>query len=99
MKRPILAFTLIAVVPGQEASAETINYSYDALGRLVFSNVSGGPTSGATTGIAYDAAGNRTSYSVSGWTAANATTVRAAGERTELASESFVQTKAVASPA
>lgn len=85
MKRLILVAALIAVFPVQGASAETITYSYDALGRLVSSSVTGGPSGGATTGIGYDAAGNRTSYSISGRTAPNAATVSAPGARAELA--------------
>lgn len=50
-------------------AADTTTYSYDALGRLTASSVSGGPANGVNTGIALDPAGNRTSYSVTGATA------------------------------
>lgn len=49
-------------------AAETVTYSYDALGRLVGSSVSGGPSSGVNTTIAYDPADNRTNYQVTGST-------------------------------
>lgn len=42
--------------------AETVTYSYDALGRLRASSVSGGPDNGTSTAICYDAASNRERY-------------------------------------
>lgn len=50
---------IVGVAPGD---AETITYSYDALGRLRASSVSGGPDSGNNTAICYDAASNRERY-------------------------------------
>lgn len=44
------------------ANAETVSYSYDALGRLRASSVSGGPDNGTNTAICYDAASNRERY-------------------------------------
>ena len=49
-------------------AVETVTYSYDALGRLVTSSVSGGPSAGVNTAIAYDPADNRTNYQVTGST-------------------------------
>jgi YD repeat-containing protein len=48
---------------------ETTTYSYDALGRLVATGITGGPNSGISTGTIYDPAGNRSTYVVSGSTA------------------------------
>ncbi|WP_363130087.1 hypothetical protein [Sphingomonas sp.] len=53
------------------AAQETTTYTYDALGRLTGSSISGGPNSSRVTGTCFDAAGNRTRYDV-------ATTVPAA---------------------
>lgn len=47
-------------------ASETTTYSYDALGRLVATTVSGGPTDGLATSTQFDAAGNRTNYQVTG---------------------------------
>jgi YD repeat-containing protein len=41
---------------------ETTTYSYDALGRLTGSSISGGPNDNRTTATCFDAAGNRTRY-------------------------------------
>ena len=56
----------LAVAATQPSSAETVTYTYDALGRLVTSSVSSGPSNGVQTSIQYDAAGNRTNYQVQG---------------------------------
>lgn len=45
-----------------EAQSSTETYTYDALGRLVKVQTSGGQNDGETRDIAYDHAGNRTSY-------------------------------------
>lgn len=58
------------LLASQASAAETITYSYDALGRLTGSVTSGGPNSGVSTGTSFDPAGNRSSYSVTGSTAA-----------------------------
>ncbi len=47
-------------------SAETVDYKYDALGRLVRVDNTGGPQSGANTSLQYDAAGNRALITVLG---------------------------------
>lgn len=44
------------------ANAETVTYSYDELGRLKSSSVSGGANNGNNTAICYDRAGNRVRY-------------------------------------
>ena len=48
----------------RRAGQETTTYSYDGLGRLKGSTISGGTNSGRTTGTCFDAAGNRTRYDV-----------------------------------
>jgi len=54
------------VAAGAAAAAETIGYRYDARGRLVKVERSGGPKSGAVTTYSYDKANNRTNKNVSG---------------------------------
>ena len=45
---------------------ETTTYTYDALGRLITSTISGGPNNGTQTGTTFDPASNRTNYTVTG---------------------------------
>jgi hypothetical protein len=45
---------------------ETTTYTYDALGRLIASSISGGFNNGTQTGTTFDPASNRTNYSVTG---------------------------------
>jgi YD repeat-containing protein len=54
------------VAAGAAAAAETLSYRYDARGRLVRVERSGGPKSGAVTNYSYDKANNRTNRTVSG---------------------------------
>lgn len=51
-------------IASSPAAADTTNYSYDALGRLVGSSVDRGFV--VATSISYDPAGNRSSYQVRG---------------------------------
>jgi ABC-type branched-subunit amino acid transport system substrate-binding protein len=51
---------------GAAVAAETLTYRYDARGRLVKVERSGGPKSGAVTNYSYDKANNRTNRTVSG---------------------------------
>lgn len=46
------------------ANAETVSYTYDALGRLTASSISGGLNNGRQTGTCFDRAGNRVRYDV-----------------------------------
>ncbi|THD38314.1 MAG: hypothetical protein E7773_00745 [Sphingomonas sp.] len=52
------------VIGGAAAAQETTTYTYDALGRLTGSSISGGPNTSRVTGTCFDAAGNRTRYDV-----------------------------------
>ena len=47
-------------------AAETVTYSYDALGRLVKSEHAGSVNHSVKEEVTYDAAGNRTNVTVSG---------------------------------
>ena len=58
----LLQSCTFAAIVGMAAHAETMTYSYDALGRLRTSAVSGGPDNGTNTVICYDAASNRERY-------------------------------------
>lgn len=58
---------IAATAPGAATSPmgnETVTYSYDALGRLTDSSISGGPNNTRTTGTCFDRAGNRMRYDV-----------------------------------
>ena len=59
--------------------AETITFTYDALGRLRNASVSGGPANGVQRSYDYDAADNRTQYVVSGSSASGSITITPAG--------------------
>jgi hypothetical protein len=56
----------IGAAAGSAIAAETLTYRYDARGRLVKVERSGGPKSGAVTNYSYDKANNRTNRNVSG---------------------------------
>ena len=53
---------VVGIIGSVASSAETVTYTYDALGRLRASSVSGGPDNGTSTAICYDAASNRERY-------------------------------------
>jgi len=59
---PLLGLVIVGLTSAAAGSAETVTYSYDALGRLRTSAVSGGPDNGTNTAICYDAASNRERY-------------------------------------
>ena len=50
---------VIALVSAGPTAAETSTFTYDALGRLVATSISGGPRNGRTDAQRYDPAGNR----------------------------------------
>lgn len=67
MKKYTLCSCLIALGVASLPAAfaqETVTYTYDSLGRLVKSTVSGGPNNNTETAISYDPASNRTQYKV-----------------------------------
>ena len=64
--RAALLLSSVALTSFVGRAAETTAYSYDSLGRLIGTIVSGSVNAGLQTGITFDAAGNRASYSVSG---------------------------------
>lgn len=68
----LLAFGLVALTPVTAHASETINYSYDAKGRLVAVTHAGGPANNAQTTYAYDAADNRKNVTTIGMTAQSA---------------------------
>jgi hypothetical protein len=61
-----VAAVLAAVSPTARAGLgnETVDYSYDALGRLTGSTITSGPNNGRKTGTCFDRAGNRMRYDV-----------------------------------
>lgn len=54
----------VAILSYGALAQETTTYSYDGLGRLKGSTITGGTNNGRTTGTCFDAAGNRTRYDV-----------------------------------
>ena len=69
MRRILLGLRVYAVgslMAAPAAASETINYSYDELGRLTQSWSTGTVNNGVTQTTTYDPAGNRSSYSVTG---------------------------------
>jgi len=56
----------LGAISSAAMAAETLSYRYDARGRLVKVERSGGPKSGAVTNYSYDRANNRTNRNVSG---------------------------------
>lgn len=61
-----LVVIAIAAVPALAAASETINYSYDAKGRLIQVTRSGNVNSGVVTNYTYDKADNRTNKTTTG---------------------------------
>ena len=62
MRFLLLAVAMLAASSVQ--AADTVTYSYDALGRLTSSSTSGGPANNTIVTIAFDPSGNRTNYKV-----------------------------------
>lgn len=56
----------LSLVAGSALAAETTSFTYDALGRLKNSTVSGGPANGVQSTTSFDPAGNRTNVTVTG---------------------------------
>jgi len=65
--RKILLFALLtASVAGAAQAAETVTYSYDALGRLIMVSHAGTVNNGQQTSYTYDSADNRTNVTTTG---------------------------------
>lgn len=64
----LIACYLLALSVPSVASArqEVTEYTYDALGRLVKTQVNGGPNGGTQTNTQFDPAGNRTQHQTTG---------------------------------
>ena len=64
----ILVFAIMTamLIAAPSIAQETVTYTYDALGRLIVSSISGGPNNGTQTGTNFDPASNRTNYTVTG---------------------------------
>ena len=62
----LLAGVAVAALPALAMAAETITYRYDARGRLVKVERSGGTASNVVTHYAYDKADNRTGKTTTG---------------------------------
>jgi YD repeat-containing protein len=59
-----LAAVSVALLPVQAFGQETTTYTYDALGRVITVQHSGGPTDGTAATYSYDPASNRTNVTV-----------------------------------
>lgn len=64
--RLALAAVTVAAIPALAIASETITYTYDAKGRLVKVERSGGPNNGVKVEYVHDKADNRTKVTVSG---------------------------------
>jgi hypothetical protein len=68
-KRWLMLFCVVLtamLIAAPTIAQETTTYTYDALGRLITSSISGGPNNGTQTGTSFDPASNRTNYTVTG---------------------------------
>ena len=64
--RALIAFLIILVLGAAAWASETINYKYDARGRLVQVNHSGSVNNNVVTNYVYDKADNRTLKNTTG---------------------------------
>lgn len=62
----LLISSALLSLPSFVYATESVTYSYDELGRLIETRVSGGPRGGVSNAIGFDPAGNRVNYLVSG---------------------------------
>lgn len=63
-EKALLAFIIAALAGVAATASETINYTYDARGRLVQVKHSGSVNNNVTANYQYDKAGNRTNVNV-----------------------------------
>jgi len=62
----VIVFAIAAAIPALAMASETINYSYDAKGRLVKVERSGTVNNNVTANYSHDKADNRTNVTVTG---------------------------------
>jgi len=62
----VLGITILSATASSPPMNETVNYSYDELGRLVKVESSGSVNNNVISNYAYDKAGNRTNVKVTG---------------------------------
>jgi hypothetical protein len=62
----MITFVVVAVIPAIAVANETVNYSYDAKGRLVKVERSGTVNNGVVTNYTFDKADNRVLKNTSG---------------------------------
>lgn len=62
----ILGLSILSATASSPPMNETVNYSYDELGRLVKVENSGNVNNNVVSNYAYDKAGNRTNVKVTG---------------------------------
>jgi hypothetical protein len=70
---------VMAATADPAVASDTVDYGYDALGRLIQVSVTGGPIGGTLTTTGYDPAGNRCNYRLSTTGAAGTTACAAPG--------------------
>lgn len=68
----VFAGAVLAMLPIAAQASETVTYTYDAKGRLVRVQHSGGPISGVDKQYSYDKADNRQNVTVAGAAASRA---------------------------
>jgi|GEM_PF-678317 len=62
----VITFAIVGAIPALAMASETINYSYDAKGRLVKVERSGTVNNNVTANYSHDKADNRTNVTVTG---------------------------------
>ncbi len=62
----LISFSVIVAIPALALAGETVNYTYDAKGRLVKVERSGSVNNNVTTNYSHDKADNRTNVTVTG---------------------------------
>lgn len=65
-KLALISFAIIGAIPALAFAGETVNYTYDAKGRLVKVERSGTVNNGVTSNYSHDKADNRTNVTVTG---------------------------------
>jgi hypothetical protein len=64
--KTLISISLVCICgAGTAHASQTVNYTYDALGRLTGVSIAGGPGNGISQSYQYDATGNRSQQTVS----------------------------------